>query len=553
MKMRLSKSISTILAVLMLASIMTFSAAAHIANPDPPSPGLTISTDRAAVAYGETIDIYVDFLLFSGHIYPVDATQVAVLLPAGLEHLSTVAYVEGAPMVVTTVPVQVPAGTSVVVGFNNYNYAGAGRVIVSARVTAAVNTSININAGIYLQPRGGEMPSAANEQRTVAIQVIGAEIPQPPPIPPQPPDYGVVRVVFDLAGGQRVGGGALLQSVPVGGSAVEPYVHRLGYVFLGWDGDFYNVQNDITIRATWISDSDLGAIPIVPPIYEFVTGHFLGGRNTFTQYSHMPLIYYADRHVAHFVSVIIDGQTLNHGVHFIATAGQTASTTAIHLKASFLNTLAVGSRSLQINFRDYEYVNDSFTIVRYANPFTDVSSADWFYRGVEAMFASELLLGINATQFGPYYNMTRGMVVTLLYRYAGEPSVIGFRNPFPDVAANQYYTNAVIWAAANGIVTGHENGMFAPDDLMTREQFAAVLYRYQNALGSLTADILVGFQYSDYNSIALFARAAVNKLTTQGVFRDWPSDPQGRFLPTATVNRAEVATVMRYWIESTGW
>ena len=169
------------------------------------------------------------------------------------------------------------------------------------------------------------------------------------------------------------------------------------------------------------------------------------------------------------------------------------------------------------------------------------------------MNASELLLGVTAARFDPYSPMTRGMVVTLLYRFAGEPSIVGFRNPFPDVAAAQYYTNAVMWASANGIVTGHETGLFAPNELMTREQFAAVLYRYQNALGSQTLDILMDYEFSDFSSIALYARAAVNKLTMQGVYRDWPSDPQGRFQPLATVSRAEVATAMRLWIESIGW
>jgi hypothetical protein len=271
------------------------------------------------------------------------------------------------------------------------------------------------------------------------------------------------------------------------------------------------------------------------------------------QFNHLPLIYYANRHVASFVSVELDGMLLTSGTHYIATSGTTAATTAIHFKASFLNTLTIGDHTFQVNFRENLFATDSFTITRYVNTFTDVRTGDWFYKGVEAMNASELLLGVSATHFDPYSQMTRGMVVTLLYRFAGQPNITGFRNPFPDVAMNQYYTSAVMWAAANGIVTGHEDGMFAPNDLMTREQFAAVLYRYQNALGSVAMDILMGYRHSDFDTIALFARGAVNKLTMQGVFRDWPTDPQGRYQPLETVSRAEVATVMRLWIESIGW
>jgi len=149
--------------------------------------------------------------------------------------------------------------------------------------------------------------------------------------------------------------------------------------------------------------------------------------------------------------------------------------------------------------------------------------------------------------------MTRGTVVTLLYKFTGEPSVAGFNNPFPDVAAGQYYTNAVIWAATNGIVTGYDTGLFAPQDLMTREQFAVVLFRYQNALGNTAMDILMDRSYSDFSQISNYAQSAVNKTTMQGVYRDWPVDAQNRFQPKANVTRAELAAVMRLWIESIGW
>jgi hypothetical protein len=292
---------------------------------------------------------------------------------------------------------------------------------------------------------------------------------------------------------------------------------------------------------------------VEPPIYDFVEGEFINGRNTFTQFSHMPLIYYAESHIANFANVEVDGYILRSGTHYVATTGIGRGTTAIHLKASYLNTLPIGNHTLRVNFKGDVYATVEFRVTRYTNTFYDVNSGDWFYKGVEAMNASELLRGVSNTQFDPYSHMTRGMVVTLLYRFAGEPSIAGFRNPFPDVAAGQYYTNAVIWASANGIVTGHENGRFAPNDIMTHEQFAAVLYRYQGVLGSVTTDILADHQFSDFNQISLYARSAVNKLNMQGVFYDWPRDPYNRFQPQSSVTRAEVATVMRLWIESVGW
>ena len=548
MKHRTRKGLSIALVLVLLAAFLPGTVAS--VEP-PPATGLTLTADKTTANPGDTVNFTVGFNLLSGAVSGYSATQIAVFLPDGLSYASSVVYVGGSPAVVTTTPAATPAGTSVVVNFDNTTMtAGPAQVRINANVssTAVRGSALTINAQLYLQPTGAAMPGTPNEQAAFTLQIANVQPPTPPPIPITPQIY---NVIFNLNGGVRVGGGALSQAVPTGGAAVEPYVFRQGYIFIGWDVPFNNVQQNITTTARWTSDP--GTIPIVPPIANIVEGHFVGDRNTFMQYSHMPLIYYANRHVATFVSVELDGRILATGTHYIATTGKEADTTAIHLKASYLNTLAIGSHTLRVNFRDGIYVEAPFTVTAYVNTFNDVSVGNWFFEGVRAMNASELLRGVSYTQFNPQAYMTRGMVVTLLYRFAGEPSVAGFRNPFPDVAAGQYYTNAVIWAAANGIVTGHDNGLFTPNNMMTREQFAAVLYRYQNALGSVTMDILMDLEYSDFNQISSFARGPVNKLTMQGVFRDWPSDPAGNFRPTDSVSRAEVATVMRFWIESIGW
>jgi len=389
----------------------------------------------------------------------------------------------------------------------------------------------------------------------VAPIAPGPAIPVPPavvpPTYPTPPVAQVYTITFDLNGGRRVGGGALTQAVPSGGSAVEPYTFRQNYTFSGWSRPFTNVTSSYTVTAQWYA-TPVAPVAPVPPVTT-VPGNFANNNNTFMQFSHMPMIYYVNLNVANLASVEIDGLTLTTGVQYAATTGATLQSTAIHLNASYLNNLAAGSHTLNVNFTDGSYSTAQFTIATYRNAFTDVHSGDWFYKGVEAMNASELLMGISSTQFGPSAQMTRGMVVTLLYRFAGEPSVAGFRNPFPDVAPGQYYTNSAIWAAANGIVVGHEDGTFAPSEMMTHEQFATVLYRYQNALGNIPRDILADRNFSDFNQISLYARSAVTKLTMQGVFADFPYDAANRFNPQAPVTRAEVATVMRLWIESIGW
>lgn len=510
----------------------------------PAQTGLYMTADAAAASPGDTVSFTVNFNILSGLISGYTATRVAVILPLGLEYSSAVAYVGGSPMFFTSMPITTPAGTSVVMDFDNLNPGGA-QIIVSARVSSSASGyDLTARAELFLQPYGGEMPNYYHEQAAVTVQLA------PRPVTPQ-----IVRVTFNTAGGTRVGGGALVQAVATGGAASEPYVFRQGYVFMGWDTPFNNVQSDLYVTALWMPESNIGTIPIEPPIYQFVNGFFVGGRNAFTQTSHVPMIFYAERHWADFSHAEIDGRLLTPGSHYIATAGRetAAPSTAIHLRASYLNTLSAGTHNLRVYFRGDVYAYADFIIVRYYNNFYDVSANDWFYAGVGAMNASELLRGVSDTHFDPYGSMTRGMVVTLLYRFAGEPPIGGLANPFPDVAYGQYYTNAVIWAAANGIVTGHDTGYFAPGDIMTNEQFAAVLYRYQDALGTTPMPVLADRTYSDFEQISLYARGAVNRLTMQGVYRDLPSDPQNRFLPRAAVTRAGVAAVMRHWIESIGW
>ena len=373
-----------------------------------------------------------------------------------------------------------------------------------------------------------------------------------PPVTPVTPVASVYRVTFNLNGGVRVGGGALVQAIPDGLSAVEPYVSRSGYIFTGWDRSFNNVRRDMTVTAQWTSDP--GTITVAPPIAQIVTGHWVNNKDKFIEFGHMPLIFNANSHVVNLESVDVDGRTLTAGTQYVATTATGAdATTAVFLKASYLNTLSAGTHTLTLHFKGGATAVGAFTIENYTNKFLDVSPNDWFYKGVQAMNASGLLTGTTDTHFDPNASMTRGTVVTLLYKFTGEPSVAGFNNPFPDVTAGQYYTNAVIWAATNGIVTGHDTGLFAPQDLMTREQFAVVLFRYQNALGNTAMDVLMDRTYSDFSQVSTYAQSAVNKTTMQGVFRDWPVDAQNRFQPKANVTRAELAAVMRLWIESIGW
>ena len=113
----------------------------------------------------------------------------------------------------------------------------------------------------------------------------------------------------------------------------------------------------------------------------------------------------------------------------------------------------------------------------WTNPFTDVKTGDWYYDAVKYASQNGLFNGTTATTFGPNTDMTRAMLVTVLYRLEGKPTVTG-TNTFTDVKSGEWYTDAVLWANANNIVGGYGNGLFGTNDSVTREQMALLLHRY---------------------------------------------------------------------------
>lgn len=154
----------------------------------------------------------------------------------------------------------------------------------------------------------------------------------------------------------------------------------------------------------------------------------------------------------------------------------------------------------------------------------------------------ELFKGVSSDEFGPSGSMTRGMLATVLYRYAGEPAVTA-ENSFGDVKPGAYYENAVKWAAANGIVTGYSDGTFQPDKSVTREQLAAILYRYAGSpqeIGTLSG-------FNDAGSVSDYAVNAVSWAVKAGIITGNGSsttlDPQG------SATRAQVATMMKRFAE----
>ncbi len=179
------------------------------------------------------------------------------------------------------------------------------------------------------------------------------------------------------------------------------------------------------------------------------------------------------------------------------------------------------------------------------NPFTDVRDSDWFYDGVLSAYYQGLMTGTSQTTFSPSSSTTRGMVVTILYRLEGEPAVTG-GSSFTDVADGQWYTDAVAWAAANGIVNGMENNTFAPNSPVTREQMAAILYRYAQFSGY---DVETGGELPDFADLADISQYALDALVwacQNGLINGL----DGNLLsPQGTATRAQTATILTRCLE----
>lgn len=173
----------------------------------------------------------------------------------------------------------------------------------------------------------------------------------------------------------------------------------------------------------------------------------------------------------------------------------------------------------------------------YYENFTDCTDA-WYHEAVDFVAATELMVGTSDTEFAPSGTMTRAMMVTVLYRIAGEPEVSG-PSSFKDVPEGQWYSDAIAWAQDNGIVLGVLADKFAPNDCVTREQIATILWRYEGT-PKATADMSA---FKDADKISEYAEDAMNWAVSEGIFQG----DNGNLKPTAFATRAEFACmIMRY-------
>lgn len=183
-----------------------------------------------------------------------------------------------------------------------------------------------------------------------------------------------------------------------------------------------------------------------------------------------------------------------------------------------------------------------------SSQFSDVSANAWYASAVQYAVEHGLMAGVGNNRFGPEEPMTRAMLVTVLWRYAGRPEA--GKNPFTDVPAGQWYTEAVTWAAENGVVSGVGNGRFSPNGNITREQMASILFRYAKLTGLDTSKRgeLAGFP--DEGQVSSWAREALSWAVGEGIISGTAEGGRTILKPQGNATRAQVASILMRFIRN---
>lgn len=178
-------------------------------------------------------------------------------------------------------------------------------------------------------------------------------------------------------------------------------------------------------------------------------------------------------------------------------------------------------------------------------PFADVPSGSWYYDDIAYVYDAGLMTGLTATAFGPNLSTTRGMIVTILWRMENEPAA-KHGCPFADVRRGSYYEQAIAWASENGIVTGFDSSTFAPDRAITREQLAAILFRFAAYRGMDAVTLRENLSsFQDQAAISAYAVSALNWAVGEGLMQGTGD----KLEPTGNATRAQVAAMLRRFMQ----
>lgn len=177
------------------------------------------------------------------------------------------------------------------------------------------------------------------------------------------------------------------------------------------------------------------------------------------------------------------------------------------------------------------------------NDFTDLDRNQWYHEGIDFVLNHSLMNGVGKNKFEPYEPMSRAMLVTVLWRLAGQPKPSG-SNPFSDVKNSQWFTDAIVWASENSIVNGVGKGKFEPDENVTRQQMAAIFYRYANYVGMDTSDREDLSSFPDASKVDSWATEALQWAVASSLITGSKEGGKVYLLPNGNAERAQAATIL---------
>ena len=338
------------------------------------------------------------------------------------------------------------------------------------------------------------------------------------------------------------------------GTSLPKGPEKTHYSFDGWkiEGILYNLVSDNLLTAID------GQTVTATPQYTRTSGTGTGGPSISTSYYDVTVEGAANGTVSADRTRAPEGRTVTitvrpnegYAVDTVSVVEDGGSAVSVTKKSDSTYTFTMPdadvtvSASFKQEDTDPDNPDDPDT-PEWENPFTDVAEGDWFYDAVKYVHENEMMVGTSDALFGPDDTTTRAMIVTILYRLEGSPAAAG--SSFADVAADAYYADAVAWAAQNGIVMGYSDTQFAPDDNITREQMASILYRYASYKGYDVSAQSELAGYTDISAISDYALTAMKWANGSGLINgrtDTTIEPQ------ESASRAEVAAILMRFCEN---
>ena len=390
--------------------------------------------------------------------------------------------------------------------------------VVSGGVTIADNT--------FTMPAGD-----------VTVKAVFEKIPDP-----EPTKYTVTAAAEPAQGGTAAGGG----TYDAGASVTVTAAPAEGYRFVRWTENGVEVSAAASYTFTLTKDTVLTA--------EF---SYVGGGNGGSNVTTYPVTVgdtthgtaKADRtHAAGGTTVTIT-VTPDEGYELDELTVTDKNGREISVKdkgdGKYSFTMPAGKVTVSVTFAETDCPRDETCPIR---PLTDAGTTAWYHDGVHYCIENGLMSGYGSGLFGPNDALTRAELAQILYNKEGQPGVTG-GSVFTDVADGAWYTSAVTWAAANGIVTGYGNGLFGPNDPITREQLAAMLWRYAEFKDCDTTQGGMSIrEFNDYGSVSGYAMDAMTWAVNAGVIGGYEDQT---LRPQAGATRAQAAQMLKNFLENT--